>query len=95
VVENNREPANQQQSEDKMKELGEDIIKLLNERTENPSEAFVLLQQLSIYLWDAYKIDWHDKGAYKVAPTRRQRYLEFVAGLVDNMTEPEKPEAAQ
>jgi hypothetical protein len=90
LEENKREQTNNGSSATEMKKLGEDILEMLTERTENPGNAFVLLQQLSIYLWDRYKIDWQDQENHKVAANRRQRYLEFVAGLVDAMTAPEK-----
>jgi hypothetical protein len=73
----------------KPEDLGNEILDLLALRTENPSEAFILLQQLSIYLWDTYKIDWEAKENSPVAPDRKLRYLGFVAGLVDHLTGPE------
>jgi hypothetical protein len=79
------------------KNLGDEILDLLSKRTKNPSEAFVLMQQLTIFLWDQYNIDWHDKEYDKVAPTRKERYIDFVAGLVDRMAvnvEEEKKEAS-
>ena len=74
-------------SGDQLKEIGDAIIDLLSEKLENPSEAFVLLQQLSIFLWDNYKIDWNEQAGQSMAATRKQRYLGFVSGLVDNMVE--------
>jgi hypothetical protein len=65
--------------------LGDEILKLLNERTENPGEAFVLLQQLGIFVWDQYQIDWKDKEGLKVAATRKQRYMDFVSDLIDTL----------
>lgn len=65
--------------------LGDDLMKLLHERTANPSEAFVMLQQMCIFLWDQYKIDWKDHPDCKVADSRKQRYLDFVSGMVDNI----------
>ena len=65
--------------------LGDEILKLLNEQTENPGQAFVLLQQLSIFIWDQYQIDWKDKEGQKVADTRKQRYLDFVSDLIDTL----------
>jgi hypothetical protein len=78
-------------------DLGNEILDLLALRTENPSEAFVLLQQLAIYLWDTYKIDWESKDNSPVHPERKMRYLGFIAGLVDNLTEPPEnaPEQSQ
>jgi len=75
----------------KPEDLGNEILDLMALRTENPSEAFVLLQQLCIYLWDTYKIDWEAKENSPVEPDRKMRYLAFVAGLVDRLTEPEQP----
>jgi hypothetical protein len=66
--------------------LGDEILKLLNERTQNPGEAFVLLQQLGIFVWDQYQIDWKDKEGVKVAETRKQRYMDFVSDLIDTLT---------
>jgi hypothetical protein len=65
--------------------LGDEILKLLNERTQNPGEAFVLLQQLGIFVWDQYQIDWKDKEGVKVADTRKQRYMDFVSDLIDTL----------
>ena len=65
--------------------LGDEILKLLNEQTENPGQAFVLLHQLSIFIWDQYQIDWKDKEGQKVADTREQRYLDFVSDLIDTL----------
>jgi hypothetical protein len=79
----------------KPEDLGNEILDLMALRTENPSEAFVLLQQLSIYLWDTYKIDWEAKDNSPVADDRKMRYLSFVAGLVDRLTEPEQPSVEQ
>ena len=82
---NNNEPESRKTSADDLTELADEILDMLSERTENPSDAFVLLQQLTIYLWETYKIDWEDKPGSKVADTRKQRYLDFVSGLVDTM----------
>lgn len=70
---------------DKSAGLGSDILNLLGQRTSNPSEAFVLLQQLSIYLWDQYQIDWKDQPDHKMAPTRKQRYLDFMSDLIESL----------
>jgi hypothetical protein len=63
--------------------LGDEILEMLGQRTKNPGEAFVLLQQLSVFLWAQYKIDWSDVQGHKVADTRKQRYLDFLSGLID------------
>jgi hypothetical protein len=65
--------------------LGDEILKMLNERTQNPGEAFVLLQQLGIFIWDQYQIDWKDKEGQKVSETRKQRYMDFVSDLIDTL----------
>ena len=70
---------------DQIKEIGDTILALLAEKTENPSEAFVLLQQLSVFLWDNYKIDWNEQPGQPVAASRKQRYLDFISGLIDNI----------
>ena len=77
-------------SSDQIKEIGDSILNLLTEKTENPSEAFVLLQQLSVFLWDNYKIDWHEQVGRPVAATRKQRYLDFVSGLIDDIEKTEQ-----
>jgi hypothetical protein len=74
----------------KPEDLGNEILDLMALRTANPSEAFMLLQQLSIYLWDTYKIDWEAKENSPVAPDRKMRYLSFVAGLVEHLTQPDE-----
>jgi hypothetical protein len=74
----------------KPEDLGNEILELMALRTANPSEAFVLLQQLSIYLWDTYKIDWEAKDNSPVSQDRKMRYLSFVAGLVEHLTTPEQ-----
>ena len=79
----------------KPEDLGNEILDLLAIRTANPSDAFVLMQQLSIYLWDTYKIDWEAKDNSPVAGDRKLRYLSFVAGLVERLTETEKPMVEQ
>jgi hypothetical protein len=81
--------------ERKPEDLGNEILDLMALRTANPSEAFVLLQQLCIYLWDTYKIDWEGKDNSPVHPDRKMRYLSFVAGLVDNLTKKEETAADQ
>ena len=78
-------PAGENPETDNLGALGEEIMKLLHERTANPSEAFVMLQQMSIFLWEQYKIDWKDDPSSKITRTRKQRYLDFVSGLVDHL----------
>lgn len=85
MVYENEEPKGKKTTEEELGELGSEILDMLGERTENPSIAFMLIQQLAIFLWDTYKIDWEDQPGSKVAPDRKQRYMDFVSGLVDNM----------
>ena len=72
--------------------LGDEILKLLYQRTKNPSEAFMLIQQISIYLWDQYQIDWKDQPNYKATETRKQRYMDFVSDLVDVILQHKEPQ---
>lgn|GEM_PF-2143703 len=65
--------------------ISEDILNFLQENTSDPGEAFILLQQLTIYIWDQFKIDWNSTESYKVAPTRRQRYMDYITQLLDNL----------
>ncbi len=65
--------------------LGDEILNILGERCKNPGEAFVILQQLCIYVWDQYKIDWSVAEGYQVAATRKQRYLDYVTQMIDTL----------
>jgi hypothetical protein len=85
VVEKKKKPAVVNEQPEMPVSLGDDILKMLNERTENPGEAFVLLQQLCIFVWDQYQIDWKDKEGQTVADNRKQRYLDFVSDLIDTL----------
>jgi hypothetical protein len=76
-------------------DLGNELLELLALRTQNPSDAFVLLQQLCIYLWDTYKIDWESKPGLPVSPDRKVRYLSFVAGLIDQLSGQNDSETTQ
>jgi hypothetical protein len=78
-------PVNQNPAANEPKNLGDEIMNLLYERTPNPSEAFVMLQQMCIFLWEQYKIDWQDQPDFKVAESRKQRYLDFVSSLIDSL----------
>jgi hypothetical protein len=85
VVERKENPAiPNEQSQDGLN-LGDEILRLLNERAENPGQAFVLLQQLCLFVWDQYQIDWKDKDNQKTADTRKQRYMNYVSDLIDNL----------
>jgi hypothetical protein len=63
--------------------LGDEILNTLGEHCKDPGQAFVLLQQLTIYVWDQYKIDWSSNEDHQVAPSRKQRYLDYVTQLID------------
>jgi hypothetical protein len=65
--------------------ISDEILSLLQKNTKDPGEAFVLLQQLTIYVWDQFKIDWSKSKGSEVAPTRKQRYLEYAGALIDNL----------
>jgi hypothetical protein len=83
VVEKEEQSAGKPDQANKPLTLGDEILNLLTERTQNPGEAFVLLQQLCIFVWDQYQIDWKDKEGQKVADTRKQRYLDYVSDLIE------------
>lgn len=85
MVEINEEPTVANEQSQVPLNLGEEILRLLNERTENPGQAFVLLQQLCLFVWDQYQIDWKDRENQKAADTRKQRYLEYVSDLIDTL----------
>jgi hypothetical protein len=78
-------PASGNPSAGDSENLSEEIMNLLCKRTPNPSEAFVMLQQLCVFLWEQYRIDWGDQPGIKVAESRKQRYLDFVSGLIDSL----------
>lgn len=63
--------------------LGDDILKLLGERTQNPGDAFILLQQLAIFVWDQYKVDWSSGEGVEVASSRKQRLMDYISHLID------------
>ena len=96
MEDNRRGPGGEGFPPEEQGNTGNDILNLLGERTKTPGEAFVLLQQLSIFIWDQYKIDWKDHEGHKVADTRKQRYLDFVSELIDSIkhAEPPMPEEA-
>ena len=78
-------PVGENPAADTSNNLSEEIMNLLHERTPNPSEAFVMLQQMSVLLWEQYQIDWQEQPDFKVSESRKQRYLDFVSGLIDNL----------
>jgi hypothetical protein len=82
----NEKPSSQNdESASEPTSLGDEIMNIVSEKCPNPGEAFVLLQQLTIFIWDQYKIDWSEKGEKKVAPTRKGRYIEYVSELLDTL----------
>lgn len=85
MVERDNNPAFTGNQASSQMSVGDEILKLLNERTNNPGEAFVLLQQLGIYVWDQYKIDWTEKEGQTVSGSRKQRYMDFVSDLIDTL----------
>ena len=73
-------------------QVGNQILSLLEGQTSSPSEALMLMQQLTIFIWNHYQLDWKGVPDYPVAETRKQRFLDFISALVDNTgyQEPEK-----
>ena len=65
--------------------LADEIMEVLTKKCSNPGEAFVLLQQLTVFVWDQYKIDWNQKEGKDVASTRKARYMDYVSDLLDNL----------
>ncbi len=65
--------------------LADEIMEMLTKKCSNPGEAFVLLQQLTVFVWDQYKIDWSQKETKGVASNRKARYMDYVSDLLDNL----------
>jgi hypothetical protein len=65
--------------------LADEILNTVSQKCENPGQAFVLLQQLSIFVWDQYKIDWNQAAEKKSLPTRKSRYLDYLSELLDTL----------
>jgi hypothetical protein len=74
-------------------QVGNQILSLLEGQTSSPSEALMLMQQLTIFIWNHYQLDWKGVSEHPVAETRKQRFLDFISALVDSTgyQEPEKP----
>jgi hypothetical protein len=66
--------------------LANEILDMITQNCKNPGEAFVLLQQLSIFVWDQYKIDWNQSIDTPVSMTRKQRYLDYLSELLDTLS---------
>lgn len=84
--------ANSNSPESEPSDLGNEILNLLGERTKNPGDAYILLQQLSIFIWHQYKIDWNEHEGIPVASSRKQRCLDYIAQLIDAFTAGETEE---
>jgi hypothetical protein len=74
-------------------QVGNQILSLLEGQTSSPSEALMLMQQLTIFIWNHYQLDWKGVAEHPVSETRKQRFLDFISALVDSTgyQEPEKP----
>ena len=64
--------------------VGGEILKIVEKEIKSPSDAMILLQEITIYLWNQYQIDWQGTPDFPVAEDRKQRFLDFVGALVDN-----------
>jgi hypothetical protein len=62
--------------------LENQILEMLRTRTESPVQAFTILQQLSVFLWTRYDIDWKNDGEKVVADTPEDRYLDYMKELI-------------
>lgn len=67
------------------KRVEDEILEILHMRTKDPGEAFVVLQQLSVFLWASYKIDWKNNASGKLAETREGRYLDYLKGMLSQI----------
>jgi hypothetical protein len=85
VIENESGTPEEQVQNGQPASLGDEILNILGERCKNPGEAFVILQQLCIYVWDQYKIDWSVAEGGATASSRKQRYLDYVSQLIDTL----------
>jgi len=73
-----------QSEHEKRINVGGEILKIIEKEIKSPSDAMILLQEITIYLWNQYQIDWQSTTDFPVADTRKQRFLDFVGELVDN-----------
>ncbi len=62
--------------------LEDQILELLRTHTNNPGQAFTILQQLSVFLWARYDIDWKNNGDNAVTGTPEERYLDYMKELI-------------
>ena len=81
----NSNPEQTDQAQGGTENLANEILNTLSEKCENPGQAFVLLQQLTIFVWDQYKIDWNQKAEAGNASTRKSRYLDYLSELLDTL----------
>ncbi len=81
----NNELSEESDSEKRPTNLGEEILAILEQKCQNPGQAFTILQQLCIFVWDQYKIDWSQAEGQSAATTRKQRYLDYVINLIDTL----------
>jgi hypothetical protein len=81
----NSSPEQAGQAQGGTENLANEILNTLSQKCENPGQAFVLLQQLTIFVWDQYKIDWNQKAETDTASTRKSRYLDYLSELLDTL----------
>jgi hypothetical protein len=81
----NKTPESAGPNPDQPKSLGDEIMEILTQKCTNPGEAFVLLQQLTVFVWDQYKIDWNQEKGGEAGSTRKARYMDYVSNLLDNL----------
>jgi hypothetical protein len=63
---------------------GNDILAILESQTKSPGEALLLIQQLTIFIWNHYQLDWQGTPDSPLAANRKQRYLDFISQLIDS-----------
>jgi hypothetical protein len=88
------EKAKGEESEhEKRIQVGNQILSLLEGQTASPSEALMLMQQLTIFIWNHYQLDWKGVPDHPVADTRKGRFLDFISAMIDSTgyQEPENP----
>jgi hypothetical protein len=73
---------NQAEHEKRIK-VGGEILQMIEKEISSPSEAMMLLQQITLYVWNQYKIDWQGTPDSPVSETRKQRFLDFVSELIN------------
>ena len=83
MVENESMASNEPGAEEQPNSLGDEILALLEKKCKNPGQAFVILQQMVIFVWDQYKIDWSQGEG--MGTTRKQRYMDYVNNLIDTL----------